>query len=126
MSGSPEDGRIALMAETLRVLGHELRLSLMQSLHANGEKSVGELEALTGITQPGLSQQLTILRKAELVKTRRESKLVFYSVDAEKLRQTALLLSDIAQLKGSTEPAKPAPRPQSQLRGSAASFAKLI
>ena len=43
----------------------------MRTLLENGEKSVGELETMTGIGQPGLSQQLAILRKAELVQTRR-------------------------------------------------------
>ena len=37
----------------------------------------------------GLSQQLAILRKAELVTTRREAKMVFYSLERAKIDQIA-------------------------------------
>lgn len=43
---------------------------------------MGELEAALGITQPTLSQQLTVLRDEGLVLTRREGKHVFYSLDS--------------------------------------------
>src|SRR3546814_18881991 len=52
-------------AELLRALAHELRLELLRAL-TDGERSVGEIEKITGLTQPGLSQQLGILRKAEI------------------------------------------------------------
>ena len=41
---------------------------------------MGELEQVTGITQPGLSQQLGVLRKAGLVDTRKDAKLVYYTI----------------------------------------------
>jgi ArsR family transcriptional regulator len=41
---------------------------------------VGEIEALLGITQPTLSQQLTVLRAEGLVNTRREGKYIYYRV----------------------------------------------
>jgi DNA-binding transcriptional ArsR family regulator len=74
----PEDG-----AELLRVLGHGVRLSLLRAL-VDGARSVGEIEAATGVGQPGLSQQLAILRKAELVTTRRDAKLVYYSINSAR------------------------------------------
>jgi DNA-binding transcriptional ArsR family regulator len=63
----------------LRLLANPDRLLLMCQL-AEGERCVSELEALTGIRQPTLSQQLTVLRSAALVATRREGKLVYYRV----------------------------------------------
>jgi DNA-binding transcriptional ArsR family regulator len=47
-----------------------------------GEKSVGELETLLEIHQPTLSQQLTVLREANLVSTRREGKNIIYSISS--------------------------------------------
>ena len=58
------------------------RLMLLCQL-SQGERSVGELEEILDIRQPSLSQQLTVLREAELVKTRREGKNIYYSISSE-------------------------------------------
>lgn len=63
----------------LKVLSNPDRLLLLCQL-TQGEFSVGELEAMTGIRQPTLSQQLTVLREEELVNTRREGKQIYYSI----------------------------------------------
>ncbi len=61
----------------LKVLANPDRLLILCQL-TQGERRVGELEALLGITQPTLSQQLTVLREEQLVSTRREGKNIFY------------------------------------------------
>lgn len=60
----------------LKVLANEDRLLLLCQL-TQGERNVGELEALTGIRQPTLSQQLGVLRDEGLVNTRRMGKFIF-------------------------------------------------
>lgn len=64
----------------LRVLANEDRLLLMCQL-SQGERNVGELEALCGIRQPTLSQQLGVLREEGMVSARREGKFVYYRID---------------------------------------------
>jgi DNA-binding transcriptional ArsR family regulator len=71
-------------AERLRKFGQPLRLMIL-SLLLHGEKSVSEIDMATGIGQPGLSQQLAELRRAELVTTRRQAKQVFYSIANESV-----------------------------------------
>jgi DNA-binding transcriptional ArsR family regulator len=66
----------------MKVLANPDRLILLCQL-SEGEKSVGELETLTSIKQPTLSQQLTVLRENQVVKTRREGKNIFYSVKSQ-------------------------------------------
>src|SRR3546814_6200758 len=61
-----------------------------------GERSVGDLETVTGTGQPMLSQQLGILRKAALVKTRREAKHVFYRLDRDRMRDVSTLIDRFA------------------------------
>ncbi len=63
----------------LRGLAHEDRLLLLCQL-SQGERSVGELETLLAIRQPSLSQQLGVLRRQQLVTTRREGKRIYYRV----------------------------------------------
>ena len=63
----------------LKTLSNADRLMLLCQL-AQGERCVSELEALLGIVQPTLSQQLTVLREEELVTTRREGKNIYYQI----------------------------------------------
>jgi len=66
----------------LKALANPDRLLLLCQL-TQGERSVGELEQLTGVVQPTLSQQLAVLRSEELVLTRREGKQIFYRVGSQ-------------------------------------------
>lgn len=70
----------------LKLLGNEDRLLLLCQLSLQ-ERTVGELEQLTGVSQPTLSQQLGILRREGLVSTRREGKFIWYQLaDARALQ----------------------------------------
>ncbi|MFM9835364.1 MAG: ArsR/SmtB family transcription factor [Methylophilaceae bacterium] len=66
----------------LKVMANADRLMLLCQL-SQGEKSVSELEQALDIRQPTLSQQLTVLREAELVATRREGKSIYYRVSSK-------------------------------------------
>lgn len=116
------DVTITEMADVLRILAHESRLRLIDALFVGGERSVGELEGLTGIGQPALSQQLGILRKADLVNTRRAAKQVYYSIRPEAFARLADYLARLAT--GGQEVAS-APRPVTA-PGAAAMFARIL
>ncbi|WJV54764.1 metalloregulator ArsR/SmtB family transcription factor [Prodigiosinella aquatilis] len=78
----------------LRALANDDRLLLMCHL-SQGEASVGEMEAALGIYQPTLSQQLGVMRRLQLVATRREGKQIFYRIDDPKV---LVLLNTLYQL----------------------------
>jgi len=63
----------------LKVLANSDRLLLLCQM-SQGEYCVSELEAMTGIKQPTLSQQLSVLREEQMVSTRREGKQIFYRI----------------------------------------------
>jgi len=69
--------------DTLGAMANPSRLLILCQL-SQGERRVGELEALLGIVQPTLSQQLTVLRDEELVSTRREGKNIHYALTSPK------------------------------------------
>ena len=66
----------------MKVLSNRDRMMLLCEI-AQSEKCVGELEAALDLHQPTLSQQLTVLRKEQLVKTRREGKQIYYSLSSQ-------------------------------------------
>ena len=67
--------------QLLKALGNPDRLLLLCQL-SQGERNVSELEALLGIQQPTLSQQLAVLRREGLVATRREGKQIYYCISS--------------------------------------------
>ena len=71
-------------AERLKVYAQPQRLMILSRLIA-GEHTVGAIKEATGIGQPGLSQQLAVLRRADIVKTRRASKQIFYRLADDKV-----------------------------------------
>ncbi len=76
--------------ELLRSMSNEKRLMIL-CLLTGGELSVGKLETLVGLSQSALSQHLAILRKRGMVKTRRESQTIHYSLadpNAAKILET--------------------------------------
>lgn len=87
----------------LKAMANESRLMVLCHL-AQGEKSVSELEALIGIRQPNLSQQLSRLRAEGLVKARRDAKSIYYSLDSKEATLLIQLLYELfcAEEKGAT------------------------
>ncbi len=77
--------------QLLKNLANEDRLLLLCQM-VDGEKCVSDFEALLDIRQPTLSQQLGILRNAELVNTRREGKRIYYSLASAEVKQVLSLL----------------------------------
>jgi DNA-binding transcriptional ArsR family regulator len=69
----------AEMAHFIKIAANPTRLRILWFL-MGGESAVSEIEASTGVTQPTLSQQLSGLRAAEIVTTRRAHKAVFYTM----------------------------------------------
>ena len=66
-------------ARLLKGLANENRLLVLCNL-ASGELSVGELNERVDLSQSALSQHLAVLREQQLVKTRRESQTIYYSL----------------------------------------------
>ena len=70
-------------SKLMKVLSNPDRLLLLCQM-TQAERSVSELEAMTSIQQPTLSQQLTVLRLEGVVNTRREGKQIFYSISSNE------------------------------------------
>jgi len=71
--------------EKLKVYAQPQRLMILSCL-LRGEKTVGEIDQETGIGQPALSQQLAELRRANMVRTRRASRQIYYDLADAKIR----------------------------------------
>lgn len=83
-----------------KALSHPFRLELLRLL--SGEEScVCHLAERTGRTQPYVSQQMSVLRRAGLVSTWRERQQIHYQINQDRLRRA---LSLAAEAGGAAEP----------------------
>lgn len=71
-------------SRVIRVVGHPLRLRLLEQLEA-GERNVSDLVGATGVGQAMVSQQLKILRAEGVVGDRRDGARVFYRITEPKV-----------------------------------------
>lgn len=81
-------------AGLMKALGNESRLMILCIL-AEGEHSVSALNSIVPLSQSALSQQLARLRQQGLVKTRRESQTIYYSLADGPADRVITLLHDI-------------------------------
>lgn len=81
-------------AGLMKALGNESRLMVL-CLLAEGERSVSELNEMIPLSQSALSQQLARLRQQGLVRTRRESQTIYYSLAEGPADRVIHLLHDI-------------------------------
>ncbi|WP_123982469.1 metalloregulator ArsR/SmtB family transcription factor [Streptomyces sp. Ag109_O5-1] len=87
-----------LKAEFFKTLGHPARIRVLELL-SEREHAVAEMLPEVGIEAAHLSQQLAVLRRANLVRTRKEGSNVYYSLAspelAELLRVARSILSGV-------------------------------
>lgn len=73
-------------AKLMKALGNESRLLILCYLDGK-ELSVSELNSCLDLSQSALSQHLAVLRKDGLVKTRRESQTIYYSLEGDTAKR---------------------------------------
>lgn len=85
----------AAQAESfLKALANRHRLMILCELH-KGELSVSAIQQALQLTQSSLSQHLARLREDKLVKTRRESQMIFYSLGNANVSRVIGLLHEL-------------------------------
>lgn len=68
----------------LKTLSNKVRQKVVKTLYMETELSVTQLCNMIGISQSALSQHLAIMRKSNVVKTRRDAQTIYYSLQGEK------------------------------------------
>ena len=80
----------------LRAVNHKLRQRMIDLLEENQKMTVTDIYIKLRLEQSVASQHLAILRKAGVVKTERQGKYIFYSLDNDRLNQISRLVEELA------------------------------
>jgi len=76
-----DQNKLDRASEMMRALAHPLRLTILEFIDKNKVINVNKIYNTLHLEQSITSQHLKILRQAGLVKTRRDGKFIFYSLD---------------------------------------------
>ncbi|MDD6435613.1 MAG: metalloregulator ArsR/SmtB family transcription factor [Clostridiales bacterium] len=79
------DEELIDLAELFKVFGDSTRIRILFSLF-DKEKNVSEICGEINMNQSAVSHQLKILKTSKLVKSRRDGKAVYYSLDDDHVK----------------------------------------
>lgn len=82
----PPEENLYDLAELFKVFGDSTRVRILYALSAS-EMCVCDLAALLNMKQSAISHQLRVLKQARLVKSKREGKVVYYSLKDEHVKR---------------------------------------
>ncbi len=83
-----------LQAEISKTLAHPIRLAILHTLR-DGERTVNDLTETLGASQSNISQHLALLRKAEIVQTRKAGATVYYRLSSPKISQACDMVREV-------------------------------
>lgn len=81
----PKEESLYDLAELFKVFGDSTRIRILWALD-EAEMCVCDIAALLNMTQSAISHQLRVLKQANLVKNRKEGKVVYYSLDDDHVK----------------------------------------
>lgn len=80
----------------LRAINHKLRQRVIDLLEEEDSLTVTDIYVRLRLEQSVASQHLAILRRAGVVKTNRQGKFIYYSLDKDRLVEISQLVGDLA------------------------------
>ena len=75
----PSELEVMKMSLLVKVMADSTRVKILFAIK-DKPKSVGEIESLVGATQSAISHQLSLMRRVNIVETRRDGNKIYYSL----------------------------------------------
>lgn len=82
----PDEDIIVRLADTFKIFGDGTRIKILWVLFSE-ELSVSDICEKTEMSQSAISHQLRTLKQARIVKSRRDGKNTFYSLDDDHVKR---------------------------------------
>ena len=79
----------------LRAVNHKLRQQILKKIDEKGKVTVTEIFTELFLEQAVASQHLAVLRKAGFVKTTRDGKFIYYSVNYSRLKDFLTIIGQL-------------------------------
>jgi ArsR family transcriptional regulator len=83
-----------MMNAVFKALADPTRREVLRLL-AHGERTAGELAEQFDMTRPSMSHHFSVLKEAELIRSRREGQQIFYSLDTTVMEDVMTRMWDL-------------------------------
>ena len=90
------------LQQTLKALSDPIRRDILNLLKRKS-LSAGEICDHFPVTGASVSRHLSVLKKADLIRDRREGKFIFYEINTSVLEETMLWLADLKGVSNNDE-----------------------
>ena len=102
LKNMPDQDLFNELAEFFKIIGDVTRTKILFALDQN-EMCVCDIANVLGMTKSSISHQLATLRNSGIVKSRREGKEVYYTLDDEHVKQVFEIGIEHIEHKNKTE-----------------------
>lgn len=89
----PPESNIIDLADFFKLFGESSRLKILLALKEGKEMCVCDISSFLKMSMSAVSHQLRPLKDAKLIKSRRDGKVVFYSLDDEHVEEIITIAS---------------------------------
>ncbi|MEM9835933.1 MAG: metalloregulator ArsR/SmtB family transcription factor [Bacteroidota bacterium] len=89
------DQKLHSITETLRAVGHPVRMQIIEMLHQEGPQTVKSIHEYLDLSQPVVSNHLRLLKDRSVVKSSRQGQNSIYQLCDERYHDVILRIGEL-------------------------------
>ena len=89
---------IKFIEKAISAIADPCRLSILQEISRKGELCCGDVQQLTGLSQPTCSHHIKLLSNSELVECRKEGRNHFFTINKNNFKKITIFLERFHQV----------------------------
>lgn len=83
--------------KAMNAIADPCRLSILEEISRKGKVCCGDVQGLTGLSQPTCSHHIKLLSDSDLIECRKEGRNHFFSIKKDNFRKLSLFLEKFHQ-----------------------------
>ncbi|WP_301923286.1 helix-turn-helix transcriptional regulator [Ferruginibacter sp.] len=84
--------------KAMNAIADPCRLSILQEIFRKGEMCCGDVQQLTGLSQPTCSHHIKLLADSELVVGRKDGRNHFFTLDKNNFKKVSIFLERFCEV----------------------------
>jgi len=95
---SPEKSEHKFIEKAMSAIADPCRLSILEEISRKGEMCCGDVQGLTGLSQPTCSHHIKLLTESKLIECRKEGRNHFFSLNKNNFKKVTTFFEQFHQL----------------------------